>query len=146
MFRKLFLFLCFFCLSYQASCVPLFADEQKAPKKEDRMSDTFNQWDLESEKRSEQEEQRFTDLWKKTLVFLTVLVLFVFLAVWSMKRFSRFRIGFDTKQQARIQITDRRMLSTKTCLYIVSIDTHEMLIAESANGVQFLSKLQEPSN
>jgi flagellar biogenesis protein FliO len=144
MFRKFLLFLCFTTMFYNSQL--LLAADSSAPakkeesKKEESRSNAFDQWELETKERSEKEEDRFAELWKKTLIFLAVLVLFVFFATWATKRFSRIRLGFDTKQ-ARIQITDRKLLSNKCCLYIVSIDEQELVIAESPGGVHLLSHL-----
>lgn len=78
----------------------------------------------------------------KMLITLGVLIVFIFLAVWSLKRLSRAKwMGGGTSR--KIQILEKRPLSQKSMLYLISVGGKHILIAESQLEVRALSTVEE---
>lgn len=83
-----------------------------------------------------------TDLWAALLRMMTALgIILVFLALsyWLLKRFLRHRQTKGGNAQA-IQVIEKRMISPKTMLYLVEVDGKKILFAESHLEIQELGR------
>jgi len=147
--KILVLFLFFF-----TTTVPLMAAEPKpaeavavptqeaatGPTAPSRSSSPYDNWDEESTKKEAVEETKFGQLFVRMILLLIITLGLLVLAAWASKRFLQGRI-LGANRSGRIQIIDKLPISAKSCLYIVRVDTQELLIADHATGTQLLKDL-----
>ncbi len=80
----------------------------------------------------------------KMIVTLFVLILFVFLTFWVIRRLGQGRLrGFGSSRS--IRVIERKPLSPKSMLYLVEIGHKKFLIAESQLEVRRLGTIEELS-
>lgn len=80
----------------------------------------------------------------KVAISLVILVGLMFATLWILRRLIQGRMQRSSPNQL-IQIVERRPLSPKTMLYMISIEGEHHLIAESQLEVRFLKKIpKEP--
>src|SRR5262245_26031764 len=88
---------------------------------EEKMPDTFRQWEQENKERESKEESRFEALWTKTLLLLVIILAVLFIATYFMKRFDRFK-NKEPSQKSQIQLLERKVLSPKSVLYLIEVE------------------------
>jgi flagellar biogenesis protein FliO len=81
----------------------------------------------------------------KMMTMLGIIIVFLLLLMWFVKRFLNAKITQFNKDSP-IQVLERRMISQKTALYIVDIHDQKVLIAESHTGSVSLMKLRDIQN
>lgn len=124
-YLRFFLLLCFTALPHYA-----FAEETPIPP-----PSALENWNKQNESREKAEDAKFSELWSKSLLVLAVAIGILFIATWVMKHFERFKPK-TSPQDARIKILEKRMLSQKSCIYLLQIDNHKIIVTESINGTQ----------
>ncbi len=125
-----------------ASAQPVFAETASKPTQEEPVPEALQQWEQENIGREVAEDERYGELWNKTLMLLIVVLLVLFAGTWYLKKFG----GLKTNTQAadsRIQILERRPLSPKAILYLISIDGHKIAISETPTGISVLQELSQ---
>ncbi|MBN1914903.1 MAG: flagellar biosynthetic protein FliO [Parachlamydiales bacterium] len=75
-------------------------------------------------------ESTFRSTFIKMTISLTALIVLLFLTFWLFKRLSRLRLH-QANQLKNIKIIEKRMLSPKTCLYLIETEGEKVLMAES---------------
>lgn len=72
------------------------------------------------------------------ILLLTLIVGFLFLASWGLKKLQTMRF-MQPGKESLIQLVDRRALSPKSCIWIVDIDNVRIAVGEShQQGIQLL--------
>lgn len=80
----------------------------------------------------------------KMMVTVVVLILFVFLTFWVIRKLGQGRLrGFGSNRS--IQVIERKPLSPKSMLYLVEVGNQKFLIAESQLEVRRLGTIEELS-
>lgn len=88
---------------------------------------------------------KFLSEFMNMLTTLGVLILFIFIATWFLKRMMNVKVQ-QMNTTSLIKIVERRSLSPKTVLYLLEIRDQEVAIAETAHGITVLGQFpQEPS-
>ncbi len=78
----------------------------------------------------------------KMLLTLGALLVFIFLAVWTLKRLSnaKWRTGGSSR---KIHVLEKRPLSPKSMLYLIAVDGKKVLISESSLEVRTIAPIEE---
>lgn len=119
---------------------PCFAVDEV---KNEKMPQSFTDWENQNAERAAKEENIYGELWSKTLLLLIVILAFLFVATWFMKRFDTFKTKPQDKG-SKILLIERKVLSPKSVLYLIEIEGSRIALSESAtNGVQVLRALSE---
>ena len=79
------------------------------------------------------------------LFILTLLIGFMILASWLLKRMMKARIT-QINQASYIKILETRQLSPKSVLYFIEIENKKVLIGESQTGLHFISNFDAVDN
>lgn len=111
------------------------------PKTEE-VPDTFKKWEQENAPREAAEETRYGELWSKTLLLLIVMLLILFVGTWYMKRFGAVK-GKDAAGDVRIKLLEKRVISPKAVVYLLSIDGHKIALSETSSGIQVLHEITQ---
>jgi flagellar biogenesis protein FliO len=106
----------------------------------------FSEWDKEQVDKEHKEENAMQGLWMKTLALLGAIIAFLFFTTYVVKRFHPSLWISNVKEGGAIKILEKRILSPKSCIYLVEVGDTKMAIAESAAGVYFLCKISTPAN
>ena len=106
----------------------------KQPNQEVK-SKALEDFDKDNEGREKAEDSKFSELWSKSLFLLAIAIGALFIATWFMKRMDQFKPKTGGKD-AHIHLIEKRMLSQKSCVYLLHIDGHKILVTESINGTQ----------
>ncbi|MCE5295255.1 MAG: flagellar biosynthetic protein FliO [Chlamydiales bacterium] len=114
---------------------PTFA---QAPTQEEPNSEAYREWEQENVGREVAEEGRYGELWNKTLLLLISVLLVLFVGTWYLKKFSTFKVKEPSKE-SRIQLLEKRVISPKAVVYLLSIDGHKVAISETSAGVCLLT-------
>lgn len=120
------------------------------PQKQDeeQMPESFRQWEQENAGREVAEDSRYSALWNKTLMLLIVMLLVLFAGTWYLKKFGMMRVKDAPGQATRIQLLEKRVISPKAVVYLLSIDGQKVALSETSSGIQVLQgfekKTQEP--
>lgn len=133
-------FLLIFLFSF-AQITLAYADGQPAKKQE--MSDNFNKWEQENAPREAAEDSKYGELWSKTLLMLVVVLLALFAGTWYLKRFGPMKLKENAKD-SRIQIIEKKVISPKAVIYLLSIDGQKVALSETSAGIQVLQELGKP--
>ncbi len=125
------------------SVCPTHVFAQNAPTKpqkqdEEQMPESFRQWEQENAGREVAEESRYGALWNKTLLLLIVMLLILFAGTWYLKKFGIMRVKDSAGQATRIQLLEKRVISPKAVIYLLSIDGQKVAISETSTGIQVL--------
>lgn len=78
------------------------------------------------------------------LFVLGLLIAFMLLASWMLKRMTRSRQE-QLNASSSIKILESRSISAKTNIYVIEVQDQTLVIAESANGVQHIATLNSKS-
>ncbi len=116
------------------SCCPQLA---YGTEPAETMPPSYNDWEKSVSTKAQEEDMKISGLWTTSLTFLVGLLLFLLIALWAIKHFNRLKAEAGG-QQARIQIVDKRMLSQKSCVYLLDVDGKQLLIAEHVNSIQVI--------
>lgn len=90
--------------------------------------------------RAENETDTFQSKFLNMLFILSLLIGFMILASWMLKRMMKTKIGLQNTA-SNIKILETRYLSPRATLYLVEIQEKSFLIAESPTAVTFLSSI-----
>lgn len=119
-----------------------FAQEpQKPATHKEEMPDTFKMWEEDNAGKEASEDTRYSALWNKTLLLLIAMLLVLFIGTWYMKRFGPLKVARSTSSEARIQLLEKRVISPKAVIYLLSIDGQKIAISETSSGIQVLQEL-----
>lgn len=142
-FSYLLLFVC-------ASAQPAFAENappatQKVAK-EEKMPEAFTQWEQENVAREVAEENTYSALWNKTLLLLIAVLLVLFVGSWYLRKIGGLKVKEGAKD-SRIQLLEKRVISPKAVVYLLSIDGHKIALSETSSGITLLQEFakQPPS-
>jgi len=127
----------FLLLLFFGSITPCFADTQEP------VPDNLARWEQENAAREQEEEGKYGALWDKTLMLLIVVMLILFVGTWYLKKFGTANVK-DAGKDARIQLIEKRVLSPKAVVYLLSIDGHKIALSETSSGVQLLGEIKNP--
>jgi len=121
---KKILFLCFFCFTSFLYC------EEKTPPSSVPIIEekTF-------EAPTTPIPQNFQKTFIRMIVSLVILIGFLILTYWSLKRMARGK-QFEKNQSSTIKILEKRSLSPKTLLYLIEVEDQKILMSESQNEVR----------
>ncbi len=119
---------------------PAFSDNSPPPE---NMPEAFKQWEQENAVRENAQDAGYGQLWTKTMTMLVVILLLLFVATWYLKRFGIVRPK-DGAASARIQLLEKRVISPKAVVYLLSIDGHKIALSETSAGIQVLRPLAGP--
>ncbi|MFQ5729726.1 MAG: FliO/MopB family protein [Waddliaceae bacterium] len=141
--RKLFqaalLYLCFTsCMGLQlyASEVPKTTVTTQNVEKE-ALPPEFAK---ELKQAEEDGDSRFFQEFLNMLFYLGIIVLFVLVLMWVLKRLTNVRMA-QINQTSSIKILESRPLTPKTTIYVLGIFGKTVAIADSVNGVTLLSEM-----
>ena len=84
---------------------------------------------------------RFMAEFMKMLFFLGIIIAFMIIGSWFLKKMINTRLQ-QTNQQSSIQVIEQRALSSKSTLYLLNVEGQEILIAESPAGVVSLGQMK----
>lgn len=76
----------------------------------------------------------------KMILMLAVIITFLLLVMWFIKRMMSARIE-QMNVTSTIKVTERRLLTPKTAIYVIEVDNRRLVIAESSNGVTSLGSV-----
>lgn len=76
------------------------------------------------------------------LLILALLIAFMVLASWALKRLMKTKIS-QRNTGSEIKILETRYLSPRATLYLVEIHNHTILMAESPTSVSFLTEIPQ---
>ncbi len=93
----------------------------------------------ELEKTETESDSRFYEEFFKMLLYLGLIIIFLLIVVWFLKKAQGARTS-QLNQTSAIKILDSRTLTTKTNIYVLSIYDKIIMIADSVNGVSVLSE------
>lgn len=93
--------------------------------------------------KGEKESGSFQDKFLHMLLVLGLMVAFMWLASFALKRLMRSRITTIGSGTGRIAIVESRYLSPRATLHLVSVDGKTHLIAESPTQVTHLAEVKE---
>lgn len=86
----------------------------------------------------------FMDEFLHMLFLLGLLIAFLILVVWVMKRLAQTRVQ-QANISSSIKILEQRSLSQKSTLYHIAFEEKQFIIGESANGISLIhSESSEP--
>ena len=88
---------------------------------------------------------RFTGEFMKMLFFLGLIVAFMLIGSYFLKKMIHTRVQ-QVNQDSAVKVIEQRALSSKTTLYLLNVNDQEILIAESPSGVVSLGQLKTVSN
>jgi flagellar protein FliO/FliZ len=94
----------------------------------------------ELKKAEEQGDSRFFQEFMNMLFTLGVIIAFVMLFMWILKRMLSVRIE-QVNKTSTIKVLERRTLTPKTSIYVLGIFGKAVAIADSTNGVTVLTEL-----
>jgi flagellar protein FliO/FliZ len=86
--------------------------------------------------------QNFQKTFIRMIISLVVLIGFLFLTFWALKRIMKGK-QLEKNQSSSIKILEKRSLSPKTLLYLVEIEDQKILLSESQNEVRSHKVLPE---
>jgi flagellar biogenesis protein FliO len=87
----------------------------------------------------EKGDSRFFQEFLNMLFYLGIIVLFIFIFMWVLKRLMNVRVE-QINQTSAIKILERRSLTPKTTVYVLEVLGKAIAIADSVDGVTFLSE------
>lgn len=132
----LLLFVCF-------SAQPIFAESSpptiQKEAKEEKMPESFTQWEQENIAREVAEESKYSELWNKTLLLLIAVLLVLFVGSWYLRKIGGLKVKEGAKD-SRIQLIEKRVISPKAVVYLLSIDGHKIALSETSNGITLLQE------
>lgn len=76
----------------------------------------------------------------KMIFMLAAVITFLLLTMWFIKRMMNARIE-QMNVSSSIKVTERRLLTPKTAIYVIEVDNRRLVIAESSNGVTSLGSV-----
>lgn len=86
------------------------------------------------EKESDTFEQKFANM----LIVLGLLIAFMIIAAWALKRMMKTRIS-GINMSSAIKIIETRNLSPRSTLYLLEVNGHPLLVGETASGITKLA-------
>lgn len=101
----------------------------------------FNAMFSRSEKETDDFHTKFTNM----LGILALLISFMLLASWMIKKMMKTRVT-ELNTQSSIRVLETRFISPKSTLYLLEVMGQGLLIAESSSGVHQISKIRLPSD
>lgn len=142
-FSYLLLFVC-------ASMQPVFAENSppaiQKEANEEKMPESFTQWEQENIAREVAEENKYSELWNKTLLLLIGVLLVLFVGSWYLRKMGGLKVKEGAKD-SRIQLLEKKVLSPKAVVYLISIDGNKIALSETSSGITLLQEFakQPPS-
>jgi flagellar protein FliO/FliZ len=135
---KVFRYLCLFILI--APCFLLAQEEPKpnTPHKEFEIPNPFP----ELKELPPQPERQFMGEFINMLVILALIVVFMYVASYFLKRFLQSKVQLANVDSS-IKILEQRTLSQKATIYLLDVEGTRLLIADSHAGVFRLAELPE---
>ncbi|HXF29728.1 MAG TPA: flagellar biosynthetic protein FliO [Chlamydiales bacterium] len=119
---------------------------QEKPSSNETSSDDkskIEEWKKDTEEHATDiEESHFGVLFIRMVLMLGITLLIAVLIVWIAKRLMQGRQLGGSKSN-RLQIIERRQLSPKAALYLIMIDSHELVIGESATGLHVIKTMSD---
>lgn len=125
-----------------AGAQPIFAENTPpATQKEveEKMPESFTQWEQENIAREAAEESKYSELWNKTLLLLIAVLLVLFVGAWYMRKIGGLKVK-DSGKDSRIQLLEKRVLSPKAVVYLLSVDGHKIALSETSSGITLLQE------
>lgn len=132
--------LLFICASAQPAFAQNSPPASQQQTKEEPMPKAFTEWEQENVGREVAEENRYSELWNKTLLLLIVILLVLFVGTWYMKKIGGLKVK-DGVKDARIQLLEKRVISPKAVVYLLSIDGQKIALSETSSGITVLQGL-----
>ena len=86
------------------------------------------------------ESPTFVYLFVKMVVLLAITLGFLYFAAWLAKRIMHRRI-YDVGRSGRIQIVEQRVISPKTCIWLVQVGNSQFILAEHTHNIKLLKEL-----
>lgn len=74
------------------------------------------------------------------LFILSLIIGFMILASWMLKRMSKVRLN-NINVSSAIKIIEMRQLSHKSAIYLIEVEGHHLVVAESSTGIHHLATL-----
>jgi flagellar biogenesis protein FliO len=142
MMKKFLLVLLVFCCSYS-----LYAKEKQGNTiKEGILTDWVSQQEhpdiiLDNDEHKEPEKDSFEAKFMNMLVVLGLLIGFMILASWALKKMMRTRVQ-QMNISSDIKLVETRHLSPRCTLYLVEIQGSSLLIAESPSTVSHIATFE----
>lgn len=96
----------------------------------------------ELKRAEEQGDSQFFQKFMDMLFTLGVIIAFVVLFMWILKRMLSVRVG-QVNKTCTIKILERRSLTPKTSIYVLGVFGKAVAIADSINGVTVLTELSK---
>lgn len=128
------LFLFFFCFSL--SHLSSQNESQPLPFEFQELQQTPPPSNIQVETEPDNFQAKFFNM----LFFLALLIAFMLLASWAIKRIGKNRLN-QLNSLSDIKIIETRYLSAKTTIYVLEIYGQNIVIAESHTGVTYLTSL-----
>jgi flagellar biogenesis protein FliO len=86
----------------------------------------------------------FTQLFIKTIIMLVALLGLVVSGMWLLRRFGLAKYDIQNTK-AQVSVLERRVLSPKSALWIISVDDEKFLIVDGSQGAA-ITQLQKRSS
>jgi len=90
----------------------------------------------------EKESDTFQAKFFKMLIILGLLIAFMMIASWSLKRMMRNKVT-NMNQSSDIRVLETRYLSPRATLYLIEVEGKRLLIAESPAHVSYLTSMNQ---
>lgn len=121
---------------------PFFAFSQTdQPQRQDILQEDIYQvepWSAQPSKEGDNFQAKFLNM----LFILGLLIAFMILASWALKRMMKARVT-QINQASLIKVLETRTLSPKSLVYLIEIEGEKILIGESQNGLTYLASFPE---
>lgn len=147
---QFYLFIPLFFLSTLYSPFSLFSQEEAPPQEMPSVHPTHLPPDQDQHELMrnheiehypvEHESETFQTKFTNMLVILGLLIAFMILASWALKRMMRTRIN-QLNTASTIKVLETRNLSPRSTLYLIEVQGQPHLIAESHTAVTYLTAL-----
>ncbi|HYG40740.1 MAG TPA: flagellar biosynthetic protein FliO, partial [Cytophagales bacterium] len=95
-------------------------------------------WSPQPPKESDNFQAKFLNM----LFILGLLIGFMILASWALKRMMKARVT-QINQTSLIKLLETRPLSPKSIVYLIEIENTKILVGESQNGLNYLASFPE---
>ncbi len=122
----------------------IFAEEKVPPLQHEELStpNTFQQWENQEDSEAKPEEAHFQELFLRTILLLGLLVGFLFASSWILRKM-QFGKFMQSNKGAEIQLLEKKVLSNKTCVWLIEVRDIQMAVGESQQGLEILHKWQQ---
>lgn len=141
--KRYFLVLVFFLQAFNSSF--LFSQHSTSDHPSNPWENPLFSGSSQEHPTAYQEGETFQSKFVRMLVILALLIGFMILAAWTLKRMMKTRVN-QLNVASSIKVLETRTLSPRSTLYLIEVEGQNFLIAESPNMVSHLASFDVSSH